>query len=93
MVNDLLPERRPNFWRDVKGHEYFYGAIRDEKQGGLAYRYTLLQAERHGIVADWRLYPHTRVNMNLESAIRRSLELNAFLSGVPYKRHQGRSRK
>ncbi|MDZ4658386.1 MAG: transposase [Bythopirellula sp.] len=31
LVNDLLPERRPEFWRDAKGHEYFDGAIRDEK--------------------------------------------------------------
>lgn len=93
LVNDLLPERRLNFWRDAKGHEYFDGAIRDEKQGRLAYRYTLMQAVRHGVVCDWREYPHTRVNVEVEAAIRRSLELNAFLEGVPYKRYQKRSAK
>ena len=87
LVNDLLPERRLNFWRDAKGHEYFDGAIRDERQGRLAYRYTLMQAVRHGFADDWRSYPHTRVNVNVESAIRRSLELDAFLDGVPYKRY------
>jgi REP element-mobilizing transposase RayT len=91
LVNDLLLERRLEFWRDSKGHEYFDGAIRDEKQGRLAYRYTLLQAVRHGIVEGWREYPHTRVNVELEAAIRRSRELNAFLEGVPYKRYQNRS--
>src|SRR5262245_12474374 len=32
LVNDLLPERRSDFWRDTKGKEYFDGCIRDEKQ-------------------------------------------------------------
>jgi REP element-mobilizing transposase RayT len=91
LVNDLLPQRRLEFWRDAKGHEYFDGAIRDEKQGRLAFRYTLFQAVRHGIVKDWREYPHTRVNVELETAIRRSRELNAFLEGVPYKRYQNKS--
>mgnify|MGYP001339473372 CR=1 FL=1 len=88
LVNDLLVERHSNFWRDAKGHEYFDGAIRNEKQARLAYRYTMLQAVRHGVVSDWKEYPHTRVNVSLEAAIRRSLEINAFLEGVPYKRYQ-----
>src|SRR5438874_12593709 len=32
LVNDLLPERRTNFWRNTKGDEYFDGCLRDEKQ-------------------------------------------------------------
>jgi REP element-mobilizing transposase RayT len=88
LVNDLLPERRQNFWRDAKGKEYFDGCIRDEKQARLAYRYTLHQAVRHGLARDWRDYPHTRVNVELEPAIKRALERNAFLEGVPYKRYQ-----
>lgn len=88
LVNDLLPERLMPFWRDAEGKGYFDGCIRDEKQARLAYRYTLTQAVRHGIVRDWRLYSHTRVNVELEPAIRRSHELKAFLEGVPYKRYQ-----
>ena len=88
LVNDLLPERRVPFWRDAKGREYFDGCIRDEKQGRLAYRYTLTQSARHGIVCDWRDYPHTHVNVELDAAIRRSHQLKAFLEGVPYKRYQ-----
>ena len=88
LVNDLLPEPLPNFWRDAKGQEYFDGCIRDEKQARLAYRYTLLQSVRHGVVADWREYAHTHVNVELEAAIKRSHELHAFLEGVPYKRYQ-----
>lgn len=88
LVNDLLPERVPNFWRDAKGKEYFDGCIRDEKQARLAYRYTLIQSVRHGVASDWRSYSHTRVNVELEPAIKRSHELKAFLEGVPYKRYQ-----
>jgi REP element-mobilizing transposase RayT len=87
LVNDLLPERRAKFWRDEKGREYFDGCIRDEKQAISAYLYTLLQSERHGVVADWRTYPHTRINVELELAIRRSQEIQASLDGVPYKRY------
>jgi REP element-mobilizing transposase RayT len=87
LVNDLLPARLTSFWRDAKGHEYFDGCIRDERQARLAYRYTLRQSVRHGITHDYREYPHTRVNIELEPAIRRALELNAFHEGVPYKRY------
>lgn len=87
LVNDLFAERRVPFWRDAKGREYFDGCIRDERQARLAYRYTLKQAVRHGIVRDFRDYPHTRVNVDLEPAIRRAVELKAFLEGVPYKRY------
>lgn len=93
LVNDLLPERRPGFWRDAKGREYFDGCIRDERQARLAYRYTLMQAVRHGIVRDYRLYPHTRVNVELDVAIHRAHEVRAFLEGVPYKRYRDRDRR
>ncbi len=90
LVNDLLPQSFKPFWRDDKGKQYFDGCIRDERQARLAYRYTLMQSVRHGVVTDWRDYPHTRINVELEPAIRRALELNAFLVGVPYKRYQRR---
>ena len=48
------------FWRDAEGKGYFDGCIRDEKQARLAYRYTLLQAVRHGIVTRLADYPHTQ---------------------------------
>jgi REP element-mobilizing transposase RayT len=88
LVNDLLPARRTPFWLDDQGKQYFDGCIRDEKQSRLAYRSTLTQAVRHGIVRGWRVYPHTHVTVDLESAIRRSHELKAFLEGVPYKRYE-----
>lgn len=87
LVNDLLPERRADFWRDAKYKEYFDGCIRNEKQARLTYRYILRQAERHGIVRDWREYPHTRMNVELERAIRRAHELGAFMEDVPYRRY------
>jgi REP element-mobilizing transposase RayT len=87
LVNDLLPLRLTPFWRNAKGKEYFDGCIRDERQARLAYRYTLRQSIRHGLAETWRDYPHTRVNVELEVAIRRALEIKAFLDGVPYKRH------
>ena len=87
LVNDVLPQRLTPFWRDARGKEYFDGCIRDERQARLAYRYTLTQAVRHGLVRDWRDYGHTRVNVELEAAIRRSHEIKAFLEGVTYKRY------
>ena len=87
LVNDLLPEPWPEFWRDKKYKEYFDGCIRNERQARLTYRYILRQAERHGLVRDWREYPHTRVTVELEAAIRRAKELGAFLEGVPYRRY------
>ncbi len=72
LVNDLLPSRLSQFWRNSKGKEYLDGCIRDQRQARLAYRYTLTQSVRHGIVRDWRDYQHTHVNMELECAIRPS---------------------
>lgn len=87
LVNDLLPAGLKPYWGDARGKQYFDGCIRDEKQARLAYRYTLLQSVRHGVVSDWRSYRHTRVNVELEVAIRRAHELEAFMEGVPYKRY------
>jgi hypothetical protein len=87
LVNDLLPERRRKFWRGNKGREYLDGCIRDEPQARRAYRYTLTQATRAQLVSDWRDYPNTRVNVELDRAIRRAVEIDAFLSGVKYKRY------
>jgi len=88
LVNDLLPERIKPFWVDAGHRNYFDGCIRDEKQARLAYRYTLTQSVRHGICDDWHDYAHTRVNVELERAIGRALDLDAFLVGVPYKRYE-----
>jgi len=94
LVNDTLPRRRVPFWTERgPGHaDYFDGCIRDEKQCRLAYRYVLTQAVRHGICADWREYPHTHVNVELERAVRRALQLGAFLEGVPYARYEKKRR-
>lgn len=107
LVNDLLEQqfkagvlkhpcldsrgRLVPFFSDTKHKNYFDGCLRDEKQGRATYRYVLTQCKRHGICEDYRDYPHTRVNIEADRAIRRALELNAFLEGVPYNRYiQGR---
>jgi hypothetical protein len=90
LVNDLLPQRLNEFWRDAKGKEYFDGCIRSERQARLAYRYTLTQSVRHGIVTNWQEYSHTHVNVDLERAVSRALQIGAFLEGVPYKRYLDR---
>jgi len=89
LVNDLLPARRVPFWRITGNRDYFDGCLRDEGQCRKSYRYTLLQAERHGIVTDWRQYPHTRIRIDVGRGVKRALELDAFLEGVPYKRYDG----
>lgn len=87
LVNDTLPQRLHQFWRDIKGHEYFDGCIRDEKQCRLAYRYVLTQCRRHGICMDPQDYAHTHVEIDLERGVARALRLEAFLAGVGYKRY------
>jgi hypothetical protein len=88
LVNDTLPTRLTPFWGDRKHSDYMDGCIRDELQCRRAYRYTQTQSLRHGIVRDWRDYPHTRVILDLDRGVARALELKAFLEGTPYARYQ-----
>jgi hypothetical protein len=90
LANDILPERQIPFWCDRADKNYFDGCIRNELQCRRAYRYTLLQSVRHGICRDWRDFPHTHVNVELERGLKRAIELNAFLENVPYQRYQRR---
>lgn len=81
------------FWKTNGGQDYFDGCIRDVLQASRAYRYTLLQAVRAGIVRDWWDYPHTRVKVEMERAIAQAVELRAFMEGVPYARYERRKRQ
>lgn len=93
LVNDLLPTRHVPFWTDRENRDYFDGCIRNQQQCRRAYRYTLLQSVRHKIARDWHHYPHTHVSVELEIAVKRALELKAFLDDVPYQRYQGRQNR
>jgi hypothetical protein len=87
-VNDILPKRIESpFWCDAGRQGYFDGCLRDEIQARRTYRYVLTQCRRHQICDDPKDYPHTIVNVELERAIKRALELKAFMKGVPYKRY------
>jgi hypothetical protein len=89
LVNDMLPERKVPFWRERGSQkDYFDGCLRDEMQLRRSYRYTLTQCQRHGLCADDRAYPHTRVCIDLEEALRRAQMRNALMIGVPYARYQ-----
>ena len=90
LVNDSLPQRHLPFWREAGRRDYFDGCLRDATQCRRTYRYILLQSVRAGIRADWKDYPHTRVGVELERAVTRSLELDAFMTGVEYKRYRYR---
>lgn len=87
LVNDLLPQRRVPFWRGDNDDDYFDGCLRDAKQFRRTYRYILIQSVRHGIVENYQDYPFTRVHVEMERALKRALELIAFLEEVPYKRY------
>jgi len=94
LVNDLLSERRVPFWSEAGHQDYFDGCIRDQTQCRRAFAYTLTQSVRHGICSDWREYPHTRVNVELERGVARALELRAFMEGVDYARYRkGRGKR
>lgn len=75
------------FWRERGKRTYFDGCLRDVLQGVRTYRYILMQSVRAGIVADYRDYPDTKINVEMEPAIRRAVELGAFMEGVPYARY------
>ncbi|MDP7288207.1 MAG: hypothetical protein QGH94_09470 [Phycisphaerae bacterium] len=86
LVNDTLPQRRVPFWSGPGHQDYFDGCIRSKKQCRLAFRYIQTQCVRHGICSDWREYRNTRVLVELERGVKRALEIDAFMEGVPYKR-------
>lgn len=90
LVNDTLDARIVPFWTDSGKQNYFDGCIRDEIQARRAYRYVHTQCRRHFICDDPVDYPHTKVNVEIENAVKRARELNAFLSGVPYARYDRR---
>ncbi|MBV8782063.1 MAG: hypothetical protein JO353_11760 [Phycisphaerae bacterium] len=87
LVNDHRDERLLPFWTDAGHQNYFDGCIRDETQCRRADRYVLTQCQRHGICEKPEDYPHTRTHVDLDRAVKRALELNAFMSGVPYARY------
>jgi REP element-mobilizing transposase RayT len=63
LVNDTLAVRLRPFWRERgTDDDYFDGCIRDDRQFRRCYRYVLLQSVRHGIVSDYRSYPHARTD-------------------------------
>lgn len=93
LVNDTLDVRLTSFWRHKGNQDYCDGCIRDVLQAWRAYRYTLLQAVRAGIVTDYRLYPHTRVEVDRDRAIARAVEPRAFLGDVPYARYERHRRR
>ena len=88
LVNDILPARHVPFWHDARGKDYFDGCIRDELQMVRTYRYVFTQCRRHHVCTEPNDYPHTRVNVEMQRAVRRARELKAFLYGVPYRRYE-----
>jgi REP element-mobilizing transposase RayT len=90
LVNDQLANRLTPFWTDSGHQNYFDGCIRDATQFRRAYGYTLTQCRRHGICADPADYPHTRAYVDLHRALKRALDISAFLENVPYKRYTRR---
>jgi len=81
------------FWRDDQHRDDFDGCLRDETQLTRSYRYVLTQAERAGVVRPNQTYPNTRAYVNLDEAIRRAIERDALLQGVPYARYDDPRRK
>jgi hypothetical protein len=92
LVNDILtrngkPRLKP-FWYDTGKQGYFDGCLRNELQHRRAHRYIWLQSVRHGICRDPREYPLTREYVKVDAAVKRAMELNAYMREVPYKRYE-----
>jgi REP element-mobilizing transposase RayT len=92
LVNDVLPERHLPFWRTKGSRDYYDGCLRNEKQVRRAYKYTLKQAVRAGVVRDWRKYNHTKVLIHLGRGIKRAHELKSIPIEVPYERYRREGR-
>ncbi len=92
LVNDVLERqakaRLKPFWYDAGKKGYFDGCLRSETQHRRTHRYIWLQPKRHGICSDPRDYPHTREYVKVDVAVRRALELRAYMEGVRYKRYE-----
>lgn len=88
LVNDLLEVRIVPFWTESGKQNYFDGCLRDVLQLRRAYRYTLTQCSRHRICSDPKQYAHTRVYLNVESAVEFAVGHHALLEKVPYARYQ-----
>src|SRR5690242_10082128 len=88
LVNDLLEVRLVPFWGDWENRDYFDGCLRDETQLIRSYRYVLRQGVRHGVCADYREYPHTRVYRSLEESVAFAREHRALMYGIPYARYE-----
>jgi hypothetical protein len=93
MVMKEIDVRHVPFWRGKGNQDYFDGCIRDVLQAQRAYRYTLNQAMRARLVRDWRDYPDTRMDIEVDRAIKRAVELKAFLEDVPYARYDRKKLK
>ena len=86
-----LNQRINPFWSENAHKTYFDGLLRNEEQARKTFRYIPRQPLRHGLIpahASPDSYPHTRLRVPLEQALRRATQLNAYLQGVPYKRYQ-----
>jgi hypothetical protein len=93
LVMKELGVRHVPFWREKGNKDYFDGCLRDVLQAYRATRYTKLQAVRAGIVRDWRDYPDTFIDLDIDRAIARAVELNAFLEDVPYARYERKKKR
>ena len=76
------------FWRDGRHRDFFDGCLRNSRQCRATYRYIRSQAARHGVCADPEEYVHTRIDLPLEPALRRTIQLGALMEGVPYPRYE-----
>jgi REP element-mobilizing transposase RayT len=87
LTNDVLPERRKPFWRERGGRDYFDGCLRDVNQLCRAYGYTERQSVRHGLCGEPKEYPHTRVWISLDDAVKFAIDRKCLMEGVPYARY------
>ena len=64
LVNDLLPQRLTPFWYETGKQGYFYGCLRNEKQGRKTYRYFC--CNRYGTASCGTIaITRTRVSMSI----------------------------
>ena len=83
LTNDLREaaglDRISDVWANGLRGSYFDGCVRNATQFRRIFRYVERQGVRHGLVRTGEHFPHTRVNVSMERALKRALERNSFL--------------
>ncbi len=91
--------RFEHWYRDNSGY-FITSKVRDglalhsrRAASDASVRYTLNQAVKARVVKDWKDYSDTRVFIERDRAVKRAVELKAFMEKLPYARYERKKKR